>query len=356
MATMHPNPSVRISDPADLIAAIPALLGFRPHRSLVALCLGGTPSVIRTVMRHDLPEGVLTTGDRVALERMALVCEGADCDAVIAVVVDDRTAAPDDDRAPGGPLVDAPLDCLGACLSEVAVPLVAAYATTGIDAGRPWWGVLGDPRCGVVADPRASEVAAAQVLRGRQIRTSRAELEHLLRPRGHEDRRRMARLLATARHPSSRTVPRGNRAALEFVLARVAGRGAAGPLADEDVAAIAVALENLAVRDCMLGLAVTAEADGVEQAWVEMARALPGRSRADPATLLAFSAYARGDGPMAGVALAVALAADPRHRLAGLLDAALRGGVRPDAIVDLAHTGRGIAADLGVTLPPVAAA
>jgi hypothetical protein len=48
--------------------------------------------------------------------------------------------------------------------------------------------------------------------------------------------------------------------------------------------------------------------------------------------LLAVSAYVRGDGPLTGVALSAALAADPGHRMAGLLDVALHGGVRPEEL------------------------
>ena len=46
--------------------------------------------------------------------------------------------------------------------------------------------------------------------------------------------------------------------------------------------------------------------------------------------LLAFSAYARGDGPLAGVSLDAALRCDPTHRMAGMLDTALQSGMRPE--------------------------
>ncbi len=359
MATMHPNPmhsnpmdsdgTIRIGDPGALIAAIPALLGFRPHRSLVVICLAGTPTVIRAVMRQDLPAGVLTVAERAGVEDIAVACERAGADAAIAVLVDDRPDVTDVTD-------DALVDCLGACLAEVGVDLLGAHATGEIVAGRPWWGALGDPACGVLPDPAASTVAAEQVLRGRQIRDCRSDLESVLAPRGRADRRGMARLLAVARHPVSRTVPYRDREALELVLGHIAARAASGPLTDANLAAVSVALENSMVRDSLLGLAVTADADAADRVWIDLARVLPGPDRAQPATLLAFGAYARGDGPLAGIALTAALDADPDHRLAVLLDRALRGGVRPEEIVALAHTGRSIAADLGVSLPPVAAA
>ena len=40
--------------------------------------------------------------------------------------------------------------------------------------------------------------------------------------------------------------------------------------------------------------------------------------------LLAFSAYARGDGPLAGVALEAVLRGDGEHRMASMLDTALQ--------------------------------
>ena len=67
--------------------------------------------------------------------------------------------------------------------------------------------------------------------------------------------------------------------------------------------------------------------------------------------LLAFSAYARGDGPLAGVSLEAALRCDPSHRMAGMLDTALQSGMRPEQIRELAATGYQIAKRLGLRLP-----
>ncbi|WP_374105656.1 DUF4192 family protein [Rhodococcus erythropolis] len=61
----------------------------------------------------------------------------------------------------------------------------------------------------------------------------------------------------------------------------------------------------------------------------------------------------RGDGPLAGVALSVALSADSEHTLAGLLDLSLQSGVHPDGIRDLAAVGLSIGESLGIAgLPP----
>jgi hypothetical protein len=68
--------------------------------------------------------------------------------------------------------------------------------------------------------------------------------------------------------------------------------------------------------------------------------------------LLSFSAYVRGDGPLAGIALAAALDGEPGHRLGGMLDRALQSGLPPEQISRLARTGFRLARQLGVSLPP----
>ncbi|MFF0814036.1 DUF4192 domain-containing protein [Rhodococcus sp. NPDC003318] len=352
MATMYPdipNGRVHISDPADLIAAVPAMLGFTPHRSLVLICIGGTPSTVQTVMRHDLPEPG-AVHDEGALERLAMLCEHADARLAVAVVVDERAIAGDPVHGTHHALAE----YLSVVLADVGVALVGAHAVTAVVAGAQWWSLLGDDRHGSLPDPTASKVAAAQVFQGRPIRGSRGELEQLLAPRARGHRDRVARLLAVARHPASGARSRSGGAALDEVLAHIVD--SAGHLADEAIVAVSLALEDSDIRDSVLGLAVTEMADAAEAAWIAMVRSLTGQARAEPAALLGFSAYARGDGPLAGVALAVALAADPEHRLAGLLDDALQHGIRPDVIEDLAHTGRDVAKALGVTLPPAACA
>ena len=57
-------PTIRISSPAQLVAGIPALLGFRPTESPVAVLLEGR--MLRCTMRIDLTEGVVAEAERIA--------------------------------------------------------------------------------------------------------------------------------------------------------------------------------------------------------------------------------------------------------------------------------------------------
>ena len=101
---------------------------------------------------------------------------------------------------------------------------------------------------------------------------------------------------------------------------------------DEALAGIGAALVDLRVRDVLMTLVDCDEAPAADQLWLLLAQVLPQPYRAEALILAGFSAYVRGEGPLAGVCIEAVQAADPAHRMAGLLDTALQNGVRPEAI------------------------
>jgi hypothetical protein len=123
-------------------------------------------------------------------------------------------------------------------------------------------------------------------------------------------------------------------------------------LPDADVARLACALTDPRVRDTMYAVAVGSAGHEAEALWAMMVRVLPDPSRVEALVLLAFSAYSRGDGPLAGISLGEALRADPTHKMAQMLDRALQTGMRPQQIRELARTGYRLAKRIGVRLPP----
>ncbi|MBL1080214.1 DUF4192 family protein [Nocardia sp. 2] len=82
---------VLLKEPGQFIAAVPALLGFVPRRSLVVVVLRqaqpDTPHEVHVAVRLDLP-----TADRYShlTERVVQICRRADAVAALAVVIDDR--------------------------------------------------------------------------------------------------------------------------------------------------------------------------------------------------------------------------------------------------------------------------
>ncbi|AFU02787.1 hypothetical protein AW168_35285 [Nocardia brasiliensis] len=353
-----------VGDPGELIAGIPAMIGFPPQRSLVVLILRpvheGTSVLVDAVMRIDLDqdEGRTPLRATTVARCVSQVAVHADRVTVLAVVVDDRVTEP---RMPAGDIGEScragRFERLVADLAErlttADIELAAAWAVQAIEPEQPWSTLVGPARAGVLPDPADSAIAD-----GAKVVGSRAELEAAVRADVELQQEVSVLLdaaLAAGRDRQARAAQRDDpssycRRSLEYVLLQVASIEAGGQLMAPELAELAVALRDRAVRDVMFALAVGEHAAAAETLWSIMARAQSGRDRAEAAALLAYSAYVRGDGPVAGIALEAALGTDPEHPLATLLETALSIGMRPEKMTRLAHSGFEAATDLGVDL------
>ncbi|WP_072687688.1 DUF4192 domain-containing protein [Rhodococcus marinonascens] len=354
--------AVRLSHPGELFAAVPALLGFRPEHSIVAVCLSGRPtSTVGAVMRHDLILGggaVPTEPMSAVLKQFGAVCEREKATGVLLLLVDDRF---DDQRATSRAELAAIVEEFEELLESGPTELIDVLITAEIASGCEWLSLLAGGAHGAQTDPSSSHVAVAQVLGGRAIRSSRGDLEATIESGPALERMQIAALIDGARETTALKGELAERAAdpgrshrreLESVLSAIARLSSGERLLAPDCAELARALDNVKVRDSALALAVGACADEAEQLWILLARNLPDPERANAAVLLGYSAYVRGDGPLAGIALGAALDSDPGHVLATLLDGALQSGLRPTAVRDLAVTGYECAKKIGVGLPP----
>ncbi|WP_280233074.1 DUF4192 domain-containing protein [Nocardia cyriacigeorgica] len=354
---------IRLAEPGEFLAGIPALLGFVPVRSLVVAVLRAAPldpdsAMIDVVARFDLDSPSTRASDRATLvATVADVCEQDGVVGVLAAVIDDRRTEPE----PGVIGRDRLITAVAARLDRREIALCGAWAVPAIGPGHGWWSVLGADRRGVVPDPAASPITLSHVLHGRQIMRSRSELIALVTA---DSRMRelvgaqMGRAFARAHRRFTPASGGGDRIgyrrrAVEYMLWQIANVASGTPMSPTELAELAAALRDRHVRDAMFALAGTEHADAAEQLWAMMTRALSGHDRAEAATLLGYYAYARGDGPFAGIALAAALDADPAHPMAALLDTALRSGMHPDRLQRLTTCGRETAVDLGIDLDTV---
>ncbi|MEV6099991.1 DUF4192 domain-containing protein [Nocardia sp. NPDC051981] len=359
------EPGARLRAPGDLIAAVPAMLGFMPARSLVVTVLRAdqaSPDIaaVEVVTRMDLDNpGRSAMG--MLVDRVAGICVRHRAVAALALVVDDRATVPT--RKHRGVRARKHHDLVAALehrLDVDAVPLAGAWAVQAIGAELPWWTLSGPWSRGLQPDPAASMVTLRHVLEGRPLRGSRRELTDILvvDPVARDATAAALEVaVAAAARRLARVVQDGDpRVPLRLEVCRVLRyleRVEAGArLTPAEVADVAVALRDSALRDIMFGLAPGPRADGAEALWLQLARALPDPDRAEAAALLGYCAYTRGDGPLAGVALDAALAADPKHRMAMLLDLGLQTGLRPERLGRLADSGREAAAELGIHLGP----
>jgi len=320
-----PATRVRLTDPSELIAAVPHLLGFHPRDSLVVISLD----------RRRL--GMTLRADLVDPEHRELLAEQLTgplvhqrLTGVVLLVVGgvpgrvDAGGDPDAGELPHRTLVDTVDEVLAAEGIGVQHALWAASTSPGVP-----WCCYDEPGCaGTVGDAATSPMAAATVAAGAVTFANREELAGLLTPDPAEALTRRGRLLAAAdaEHPldpatAARRVERLGQL-------HAAATGGALVLEDTSVVEVASALCDHRVRDGCLAWSLGSGAAAAEQLWLALTRATPAPERAEPAALLACTAYLRGDGALAGLALEVALAACPEHALAGLLRTALDGGRR----------------------------
>ena len=337
------QPEFTLNRPGALIAALPAILGFVPEKSLILVSLDG--GELGSVLRVDLSDGLAET-----IGRLAGVAAAAAPAAAIAVIVDAAGARCPVCNEEHRRLITA----LAQELSSHDILLLSAHVVDRVAQGGRWHCVDGCGAGGPVDDPAASPLAAAAVLEGRRLYARRADLQAVISP---DDAARCAAVAAVIDEcAADREAAEGNaqdraRHDVERVLDTIVGLADGPALAAAELARLGCPLADVMVRDTLCALAIGEQAAEAEMLWSMLAQTLPHPWRAEALVLLAFSAYARGDGPLAGVSLEAALRGAPGHRLANLLDTALQSGLRPERIRGLADTGYGLARQIGVRLP-----
>ncbi|NIH79419.1 DUF4192 domain-containing protein [Amycolatopsis viridis] len=334
---------VRISDPGELVAAVPHLLSFRPGPSVILLNHSrGRERRIIPVIRADLP-GEPHERDvvRELVDRL-LRHPGA---GVTVVIVGSRLGH----RARPGELPHRSLtQRLITALDEAGRPVDHALWVPEIRGGAPWTCYHDDCGAGVLPDDRETVMAATMATRGWVTHDSREELVRQLDPDDPAALDRRQRLLDDAVEALAGTgrSAEEERAGRLAVVRAALGRAVRGDfdLSDDDVVLLAMALSDLKVRDRCL---TTAEPPGepaaiaAERLWLELVRRTPPPERAEAAVLLGYAAYRRGDCVLAGLAFGNALAAHPGHRLAELLQICLHRQLPPDALGRLSRAQEG---------------
>lgn len=306
-ARPNPNRIVKLTDAGALIAAIPSLMGFHPANSflVVTLLKGG---LVGTTVRVDLPPPELHAA---VVGRVLRPVRQAHAEtAVVLVVCAD----------PGPGHVDLVRQTV-AGITDAGMPVLHALWTPAAVGGAPWHCYLHDDCEGEVPDPTSTECAAAMALAGLVTFESREDLVMLFEPPDPERMIRLSGVLdVTSKADRTPSVT-------HLSVVRAAVESGALPCTDEEFVRLAMALSDYRVRDACLGFILDATVAPVaEKLWLELARCLPPPERAEAAALLAVSAYLRGDGAMANVALEQARASLPDHSLAGLLQGAVDYG------------------------------
>lgn len=323
--TSTDRPRLAVRSPADLIAAVPYLLGFHPADSVVVVAMRGRRIVFAA--RADLPDA----GDPTLPARhLAGVIDRQGPEA--ATVIGYGTAA----------RVTPTVDAIRQALADAGLVVLDALRVTD---GRYWSYLCTEVDCcppdGTPYDPGASEVTAAAVFAGQVALPDRAALTAQVAPLGGPVRvamrqaaeraeRRLVRLLDEA--PAADLLGgRSLRTAGVAAVRKALRRHRRGErLTDDEVAWLSLLLTHLPVRDH-----AWERTDGRDEdisLWTDVLRRTEPELIAAPASLLAFAAWRAGQGALAAVALERGLSAHPDYSLALLLDDLLRRGVPPSEL------------------------
>lgn len=340
--------TLSVRSTADLLAAVPFLLGFHPADSVVVIALRANRIVF--VARGDLPDfltarpptaggaGEAATGGPggtagglggAATQLAAVVARQG---------VETTTIVGYGPPAQVTPVVDAVTVALG----RVGLPVLDALRVTD---GRYWSYVCADPGCcppeGTRFDASASQFAAAATFAGQVALPDRETLVRQVAPVDGPARESMRRATRRAEGRVQKLLdraapadPRGRRAL------RRAGRSAVrlamlrhrtgGRLTDDEVAWLSLLLVHLPTRD--EAWQRTGGEDWHLALWTDVLRRSEPDLVAAPATLLCFAAWRAGQGALASVAVERALEAQPDYSLAMLLAETLRAGIPPSTL------------------------
>ena len=327
--TSPPEHSLRLRTPADVVDAVPYLLGFRPRDSLVVLALERADGHERV--------GVVARVDRQPAETaegldhlFAAVCRDGAGQA-IAVFYGTRPAHDE-------------VRLLRWAAHRAACRIVDVLA---VDE-RSWRSVLcRDARCcPPEGHPLRSEpgvVAAAATYAGMVARADRAAVEAILAPAPEAERASLRTGLAQAGSTLDRSVAAGlaGRAERSAIRALFAASRRLGVLTAAETCRFGVALRRAAVRDACW-LAVDERRIDGDGLWRELARRLPDPYTAAPLFLFGWLQWRSGNGTLASMAAQRALEADPEYSAAALLHTAVQHGLNPFSTPRLRRRGGGV--------------
>jgi hypothetical protein len=336
--TTSDMPRIRISEPGELIEAIPYLIGFHPRESLVLIGFaddGRTAVATRQVhvgMRVNLPAAPVTSMD---LAELAEALTRSAVRSVVAVIVTDLPGAT--------PLLDDRWEHLGEvlhrALSDEGIVLLDLLLA---DAER-WWSLCCEDEecCPADGTPRVagcSVTAAEATVAGMVALPDREAVESTLAGCSDEARALLEPELADAEHRVTQAVlgnglrrlRRTDTDALFTAIRRRSSQGTAapGPLAARKLARFGVALTDINIRDD-IWLSIDDGSIVAEPFLHELLTRLPAPYDAPPLFLYGWCQWRTGNGTLAAMAAERALASDARYSAAELLLKAVQYGLDP---------------------------
>lgn len=335
--------TVRLSGQDGMLTAIPAMLGFHPEESLVLVCLAGLRQRVGPVIRVDLrPPGQRFGAEVVGAEDLRWYARQY-ADQVALVCYTSR---------PGRPNL---LDKVESALRADDVDILDVVVVRHDHAYRSGPDGTLSERMAVPGPnhPQVQLMTAASALQGRAILPDRSALRRSVAgPTGAAAREALAAMQQAADQVIGVLGPSGplDRQALRQLRDTTVDRalqsaGNTGDVPAGTGAVLALLVSDVRTRDHLVARAVREH----DRPWLAMlvavARATPEEDAAQICAVLALTAYSRGDGALAQVALDRCLVSEPEHRLARLMMEAMAAGLPPASM--LALTANSVNPDMG---------
>ena len=314
---------VRLRSPGDLVASLPALLGFHARRSIVLVVLGGSPSVVHLTMRLDLPDGGDETTWRAIAACFARAVRRADAHHAMLLVLDGE-------EEPTRALADAMHEALhpiGVDLADVILVADGRYrsltcrdATCCPPEGTPV--------------PASSSLTAAVVTQGRVIHGDRAEIEAQLAPPDPKAQARAERVAALVLS----SLPGGSLGVTDDEVRELLDRCVAtandSGLRLVDAVRLAMLVQISEVRDLAYRHMLTVGSERHEIMWSAVCRQVPASMSAVPLALVGLSSYLSGAGALTTVAIQRAVEVDGCHPTVTLISDVVQSAIPPRDVRD----------------------
>ena len=315
-----------LRSPGDIATLVPHLVGFHPDESLVAVSLRPPRKRVGLVLRVDL-----TDDPAVVTQVVEHLLRDGPARALL-VVHSELPSGPDHPWAGLVTAVEGELAAHGVALDEALL----------VRADRWWSYRCAQPCCPASGTPldrstdAAQRVAASAAYQGRSVLRSRADLVASITPvlplgaavveqlQAGAGLELAARLEADPAAAHRREVERWRAALLRW-------QERPGRPTPAEAAALVVALHEIPVRDEVASWGAERD-DALLALLVQVAQCAVAPDDAPVCTVLAWIAYARGEGALALVAAERALSTAPGYSAATLLLAALDGVLPPERV------------------------
>ncbi|MFD5428044.1 DUF4192 domain-containing protein [Streptomyces sp. NPDC127084] len=356
-ADEHP---VTLRGPAELVDALPYLMGFHPTNSVVMVALHGSPGRFGGRLRVGIPasrDEWPSMADQVA-ECLVDACRQrkAKPDGIIVFLCRDPSVG-----QTGREVMEELRPFAQRLRTACGSHDVPVYEALCLSDGRFWSYCCPDTRCcpvegTVMSMPGTSVMAAAAAYAGIQVRGSLRDLEARLTPlrtsvaaeQGRALDSAAAALLAGIVRQGSREQVRAEtlrlaRTLMERLAVQVPARSSWAEadahddklITHDEAAAVILGLQDRETRDKAAAWMEGPEADHALRLWRALSRRCVGaygEHGAVPLALAGWVAWSTGDEPAARVALGLSLRADPEYLFARLLHQACNDGLDPEEL------------------------